>query len=107
LSGFETGENDKGKQTRFVNPGSPLPVSYSFYVKNDSGAQIAGKSPEATFTIKNNSSVETYTFNPNKNSFQNSHRVVTTEIPAKYIKEGVNEITIKLSYSSGNQVANM
>lgn len=107
LSGFETDKNDKGKYTRFVNPGSPLSVSYSFYVKNDSGAQIAGKSPEVTFTIKNNSSVETYTFNPNKPSWQNAHRSVTTEIPAKYIKEGVNEITIKLSYSSGNQVANM
>lgn len=106
LSNFYAEVNDLGKNTCFVSPGNPLKVYYSFYVKNDDG-NVAGRYPEAIFTIKNGSSVETYKVNPGKPSYANGHRTISLEIPAQYIKEGVNEITINLSYSRENQITNM
>ena len=89
--------------SEYVTPGSNLTLRYGFRIF-DGDTQQAQKRATLSFTISNGSYSKTFTGISTEASYARNIRYGNYTINAEYIKEGINTVTVAISYtdSEGN-----
>lgn len=90
---------------QFVPQGNDLTVNYSWALFKETGEQVSGQRVQYTLTITNGGSTQKITGTTQYTSYQNAYRREVLSVNSSYIKEGVNNITLTLKYTSSEGVS--
>ena len=83
--------------SEYVAPGENLVINYGFHVENE-GVQVGNKRAVLQFTISNGGYTKTFNSFRTDPSYKNSVRYGSYTIDSQYIKEGINTITVALTF---------
>lgn len=81
----------------YIAPGSNLVINYGFHIENE-GEQVGGKRAYLQLTISNGGYTKTFNSFRTDTSYKNSIRYGSYTINSEYIKEGINTVSVALTF---------
>ena len=94
---------------KYVAPGNDLTVTFGYSIVDEAGTQIANLTPDVNLRVTNGSQVVNIpTFKASGKSYAGTGvRTCSCVIDSRYIREGVNNIEINLTYTDSDGTALM